>query len=56
MSGVEPSSAACGGCNEMFVLKNNANQRLEQVFSLLKCPLYREADLGFRLVAEVETP
>jgi hypothetical protein len=52
MSGVDPTSAACIGCNEMFVLKNNSNQRFERVFTLLKCPLYREVDLGFRLVVE----
>ncbi|MBC8383954.1 MAG: SUMF1/EgtB/PvdO family nonheme iron enzyme [Candidatus Cloacimonetes bacterium] len=52
MSGVDPTSAACGGCNEMFVLKNNSNQQYERVFTLLKCPLYREIDLGFRLVVE----
>jgi len=53
MSGVDPSSAACGGCNEMFVLKNNSNRRFERIFTLLKCPLYREVDLGFRLVVEM---
>ncbi len=52
MSGVDPISAACIGCNEMFVLKNNSNQRFERVFTLLKCPLYREVDLGFRLAVE----
>jgi len=56
MSGVDPASAACGGCNEMFVIKNNSNRKFERVFTLLKCPLYREADLGFRLVVEMKNP
>jgi hypothetical protein len=56
MSGVEPSSASCAGCNEMCVMINNANQKWNYVVTLLKCPLFRNANLGFRLVAEVETP
>ena len=56
MSGVDPASAACGGCNEMIVLKNNSNRKFERIFTLLKCPLYREADLGLRLVVEMKDP
>ena len=50
MSGVDPTSAACGGCNEMYILKNNAKQTEKSVFKLLKCPLYRETDVGLRLI------
>ncbi len=52
MSGVAPSSAACGGCNEMFVMINNTNKKWNYVVTLLKCPLFRNADLGFRIVME----
>ncbi|MCK4654304.1 MAG: SUMF1/EgtB/PvdO family nonheme iron enzyme [Candidatus Cloacimonetes bacterium] len=52
MSGVEPSSASCAGCNEMFVMINNANQKWNYVVTLLKCPLFRNANLGFRFVID----
>ncbi len=52
VSGVEPSSAACGGCNEMYVMINNGNQKWNYVVTLLKCPLFRNANLGFRFVID----
>jgi hypothetical protein len=52
MSGVEPSSASCAGCNEMFVMINNENQKWDYVVTLLKCPLFRNANLGFRFVID----
>ncbi len=52
MSGVEPSSASCAGCNEMYVMINNANQKWNYVVTLLKCPLFRNANLGFRIVID----
>jgi hypothetical protein len=52
MSGVEPSSASCAGCNEMFVMINNANRKWNYVVTLLKCPLFRNANLGFRIVID----
>ena len=52
MSGVEPSSASCAGCNEMYVMVNNANQKWNYVVTLLKCPLFRNANLGFRIVID----
>ncbi len=52
MSGVEPSSASCAGCNEMHVMINNANQKWNYVVTLLKCPLFRNANLGFRIIID----
>ena len=52
MSGVEPSSASCAGCNEMYVMVNDANQKWNYVVTLLKCPLFRNANLGFRIVID----
>jgi len=51
MSGVDPTSMACAGCNEMDILKNNSLEREDKINLVVKCPLYRAADLGFRFVA-----
>ena len=50
MSGVDPTSMACAGCNEMDILKNNSLEQENETNFVVKCPLYRSVDLGFRFV------
>ena len=52
MSGVDPNSMACAGCNEMDIMKNNSLNREKKIDFIVKCPLYRAANLGFRLVVQ----
>ena len=54
-SGVPPVAISCSaGCNEMFFMKNNADNSNEPFGYLVKCPLYRNSVLGFRVVIPVE--
>lgn len=54
-SGVPPVAVSCSaGCNEMFFMKNNADDSNEPFGYLVKCPLYRNSALGFRVVISVE--
>ena len=54
-SGVPPFAVSCSaGCNEMFFMKNNADNSNEPFEYLVKCPLYRNSVLGFRVVIPVE--
>ncbi len=49
--GVSPFKLSCSaGCNEMYFMSNNAKNIGEPFDILIKCPLYRNEAVGFRLV------
>jgi len=51
--GVPPVAISCSaGCNEMFFLKNNADNTEKPFEYSVKCPLYRNPALGIRFVTE----
>lgn len=52
-SGVPPVAISCSaGCNEMFFMENNADNSNKPFGYMVKCPLYRNPALGFRIVIE----
>jgi hypothetical protein len=54
-SGVPPVAVSCSaGCNEMFFMENNADSINDPFGYMVKCPLYRNAALGFRIVIAVK--
>ena len=54
-SGVPPVAISCSaGCNEMFFIENNADSSNKPFGYMVKCPLYRNSALGFRVVIAVE--
>ncbi len=54
-SGVPPVAISCSaGCNEMFFMNNNADNSNEPFGYLVKCPLFRNSVLGFRIVIAAE--
>ncbi len=54
-SGVPPVAISCSaGCNEMFFMNNNADNSNEPFGYLVKCPLFRNSALGFRIVIAAE--
>ncbi|MEA2096734.1 MAG: SUMF1/EgtB/PvdO family nonheme iron enzyme [Candidatus Cloacimonadota bacterium] len=53
--GVPPVNVSCSaGCNEMFFIENNADNSNKPFGYMVKCPLYRNPALGFRIVIAVK--
>ncbi len=53
--GVSPFKLSCSaGCNEMYFMSNNAKNIGEPFDILIKCPLYRNEAVGFRLVIPIQ--
>jgi len=49
-SGIDPTAISCGNCNEMRLLENSDICDLPYPMDRYSCPLYRNSNLGFRLV------